>query len=1148
MTKVTDDGADHNTTDLELSSVVGVTAVNDAPTLSTTSITVTEGGSIALTTTHVAATDPDHAVSSLHYTLSSAPSNGSLYIDLDGNAVKDELETALIAGTGTFTHAQLATGQVRYAHDGSENGDTFALTVTDPANATSAAASITVTRTATNDAPTLAGLGSDVLTYPANSGAKVLEQSGDMAVTDPDSGSFNNGTLRVSISFNRDPAHDVLSIKNVGTAAGQISVDAGTVSYEGTQIGTFTGGTGTADLVVTLDEDATPAAVTALVKAIQFSNNQAAPLLTSRTVGFVLNDGNPDGESAPVAVNVNIQTGVTPSISIGNGFFVTENTQAVTTLSATDPNSRPITFSIDTTVDAVNNPDSGKFEIVSGNLLRLKTAPDYEHPDDVGADRTYKVVIKATNDIGSSATQAVSVTVLDQTPEEGVIPGDAAGPVFGYATVNGTSLVMTYTDASNLDVTNVPPTTAFAVSGNTVTNVAVNATTKTVTLTLGTAVTAGQAVTVSYTDPTADNDVAALQDAAGNDAATLAATSVTNITPAAGGGGSGGGSSGGGSTGGTGGTSGGTTTVTDQGVPVTTVTQPGVNGTSTTTQTIAPITPPGSGGGTGGSPAPTQYTVPLAVGSTGSTVVQIGLPAGVGVQSIATEGENLTLRQRLVGASNPLVNNDAEFTQIVQNGIDQYVPTVLNPTAVTVRALTLTVPTGTTGAPAAPVLITGNTADPSALVIDARQLPSGTALQVNDVTFAVVIGAARLSGGAGQNFVVGDDESQYIVLGADNDTLHGGGGNDTVGSLGGNDATYGDNGTDVVFGGTGNDQLSGGAGNDSLNGGLGYDVAIQSGILGDYTVSLDGNAVVLTNRLTGEQDRLVDVERVDFVSGPSLSIAYSEPEAAAEHLVTTWLGRNLTAAEGAVVRSWDAGKAEQVAALFLSLPMSEPVRGKSISELLAGLDSNPNILRLNVADHYYGNASDEEGYLPMGLGIVIDGANGHDVLRVGQRSDFHLEKVDGKLEITRLSDGAMYSLINTEMVVFDSGERVVVAETREDAIMARLAKTLLNRDVTVEEWKLGLQAVDAYYAGTHSKENLFAWFHARTDIETLNDSDYVQQLYTNAYGRNATDTELSSQLGRLSSGAVDRDLLALDIASSTEAAQVIGTVISLSEI
>ena len=112
---------------------------------------------------------------------------------------------------------------------------------------------------------------------------------------------------------------------------------------------------------------------------------------------------------------------------------------------------------------------------------------------------------------------------------------DTAPPVLGTATVNGNRLVLTYTDATGLDAVNVAPGGAFTVqvgaSTNAVTGVAVNATAGTVTLTLTTPVVAGQAVTVAYADPTVGNDANAIQDAAGNDAASFAATAVTNLTP-----------------------------------------------------------------------------------------------------------------------------------------------------------------------------------------------------------------------------------------------------------------------------------------------------------------------------------------------------------------------------------------------------------------------------------------------------------------------------------------------------------------------------------------------------------------------------------------------------------------------------------------
>lgn len=104
-------------------------------------------------------------------------------------------------------------------------------------------------------------------------------------------------------------------------------------------------------------------------------------------------------------------------------------------------------------------------------------------------------------------------------------------------------------------------------------------------------------------------------------------------------------------------------------------------------------------------------------------------------------------------------------------------------------------------------------------MLDARGLPLNTVLDLNLVEFAIVIGPAIVTGGAGRNQVIGDGSSQRIVLGPEDDVIRGGAGDDTVGSLGGNDRLYGDEGNDTVVGGVGDDVLEGGAGNDVLQGG-----------------------------------------------------------------------------------------------------------------------------------------------------------------------------------------------------------------------------------------------------------------------------------------------------------------------------------------
>ena len=94
-------------------------------------------------------------------------------------------------------------------------------------------------------------------------------------------------------------------------------------------------------------------------------------------------------------------------------------------------------------------------------------------------------------------------------------------------TTNGTQIILTYN--SVLGATTAA-TSAFAVTvaGNLATVSTVSSSGLTIVLTMAARITTGQVVTFTYTDPTAGNDANAIQDIAGNDAATLGSTSVTN--------------------------------------------------------------------------------------------------------------------------------------------------------------------------------------------------------------------------------------------------------------------------------------------------------------------------------------------------------------------------------------------------------------------------------------------------------------------------------------------------------------------------------------------------------------------------------------------------------------------------------------------
>ena len=189
-----------------------------------------------------------------------------------------------------------------------------------------------------------------------------------------------------------------------------------------------------------------------------------------------------------------------------------------------------ITFS-----KAVTGLDLADLTVANGGLSNLSTSDNITYtatltPSAGIFDDTNLITLDNTGVLDTAGNAGAGTTDSNNY----VVDGDA--PVFSTATVNGSQLVLTYTEASTLDGANLPATGDFAVevagTARAVTAVAINAAAKTVTLTLASAVAAGQAVTVAYTDPTVGDDTNAIQDAAGNDAGSFAATAVTNLTVA----------------------------------------------------------------------------------------------------------------------------------------------------------------------------------------------------------------------------------------------------------------------------------------------------------------------------------------------------------------------------------------------------------------------------------------------------------------------------------------------------------------------------------------------------------------------------------------------------------------------------------------
>ncbi|MBW2377726.1 MAG: hypothetical protein JRF55_17385, partial [Deltaproteobacteria bacterium] len=224
---------------------------------------------------------------------------------------------------------------------------------------------------ANHQAPSITGLASDRLDYLQNSGAQHIDQGNDAVVADIDSADFDGGNLTVSITVNGDGSEDVLSIRDEGNGAGQIGLSGGNVTYEGTLIGTAVGGTGGADLVITFNANATPLAVSALVRRVTYNNSDGAdPTFGTRTIEFTLDDG--DGN-----VSVNYDTTVAVQ---------SHNEASAVWLSTQDPVSNSGAPGLDSWDDAevlgIGNPDL-RFGLgtTNGTFSSVFNTEDFGAPD-----------------------------------------------------------------------------------------------------------------------------------------------------------------------------------------------------------------------------------------------------------------------------------------------------------------------------------------------------------------------------------------------------------------------------------------------------------------------------------------------------------------------------------------------------------------------------------------------------------------------------------------------------------------------------------------------------------------------------------------------------------------------------------------------
>jgi hypothetical protein len=499
--------------------------------------------------------------------------------------------------------------------------------------------------------------------------------------------------------------------------------------------------------------------------------------------------------------------------------------------------------------------------------------------------------------------------------------------------------------------------------------------------------------------------------------------------------------------------------------------------------------------GTNGAPPPLTASLPVGYG--------MEVVGSIGIQTPA-DGINELIR----GITANTVRGSSDQSGLIGNGT-AFLAGLADNTPIVVESVKPVLTGGT--AADNPLVISAPAATPgspvTALVIDGAGLPVGTGIQLENVNFAALIGPLRVTGGDGQQLVFGDAADQYIVLGPDDDILHGGDGDDIVGSEGGNDQIFGDAGNDLVFGGIGNDIIDGGSGTDT--------VLFQGASRADYSFRFVNGRLVTTQLHGGPDgtDTIANVELLRFAgAAPDMGA-----DATLRRVYDTLFDRAADKAGGAY---WSGLQAHGMSIHDIAAALL----GSGEAATVSGLTSNAAFV-----DRLY---LDALGAQPLHLASSQERAHWVTLLDGGKadRADVLVGIANSPLKLAA-----------------DASEQSEIAFSATDAgRLVRLYETLFARhadEAGVNYWigrsEAGMQMRDIANAFLQSAE---AQQHYANG---MSDDSFVQTLYSFGLNRSASSAEISYWATLLHSGALNRVDMLLYFNDSAEQITLIGNSTSL---
>jgi Ca2+-binding RTX toxin-like protein/uncharacterized protein YkwD len=254
-----------------------------------------------------------------------------------------------------------------------------------------------------------------------------------------------------------------------------------------------------------------------------------------------------------------------------------------------------------------------------------------------------------------------------------------------------------------------------------------------------------------------------------------------------------------------------------------------------------------------------------------------------------------------------------------------------------------------------------------------------------------------LSGGLGNDVLVGGTASDFLNGGSGDDTAVGNAGNDTINGGSGRDSLDGGSGDDTVSGqGSSGDILTGGSGNDRVNGGAGIDTIFETG---------DADFTLTATSLTGSGlDTLLSIERAILVGGSS--------DNQIDASMFTGVG-----IEGVLLLG---GFGNDV---LIGSPHVDQLNGSAGLDTLLGGSSRDTLRGGSGRDVLNGGGGNDLVVGQGGSGDVLTGGTGDDTLNGGAGTDSLVEQgdVDFTLTNTTMSGLGADSFTNIESFQLTGG-------------------------------------------------------------------------------------------------------------------------------